>query len=672
MNSLKNIIEKINSMFLEEARNSIRMLEDLAMMEKYISESYDQRILIELLQNADDAQSTCAKISTFNNFFVFANNGKCFDERDIISISRSGASEKKQGKDIGYRGIGFKSIVSISNEILVYSNKTFFEFSKKKTSKVLHVNEEKTPTVRVPFYVTEKEVDSEILKIINNLENDGFSTIFIFLNSKIDLLKSEIRNISNGVFLFLKNMVNIEVSEFLDKTNTININRLIDDNKKNVSITMDNVESRWLIVNNDISEVQLAFKYANNMIIPCDEDESVYHCYLPTLEKTPFPFIINAPFHTDPSKKHLINNNQNKEYIKQSAKIVVNELINILNGTSNNYGIFNIINIQNNFSIYTDLFFNFLDILVQDNILLKVNGQLVNVNEYPMLPNSFDNNEINIIMAFMYGKDSELNTEYFCDIERFFKRYSNKNISAFELLQLLTNTIFVSEIPENLYYKLLAYIIRQIRFEWQINDSIVKFDNILIKNSLIKISNCDVNQFTKVNDELKFLLGDSEISWFIDICGFKNELEKPLLNNNVDFKHDNDNIIQEKFLSKWRTAEQQCIEIEKNFGHNAKYVGSKNLGYDVESRDKNGNKRYVEVKLLSSKSAPFTMTNNEYSSAHLYGNSYYLCLIYANQSELEVVYVQNPVLSLKLEKRVKQWEWFCDNYSGEVFRIPIK
>lgn len=37
-------------------------MEDMAAMEKYMAESYGERIFIELLQNADDANSTKIKV----------------------------------------------------------------------------------------------------------------------------------------------------------------------------------------------------------------------------------------------------------------------------------------------------------------------------------------------------------------------------------------------------------------------------------------------------------------------------------------------------------------------------------------------------------------------------------------------------------------------------------
>ena len=124
-------------------------------------------------------------------------------------------------------------------------------------------------------------------------------------------------------------------------------------------------------------------------------------------------------------------------------------------------------------------------------------------------------------------------------------------------------------------------------------------------------------------------------------------------------------------ISKWRTAEQQCVDIEKYLGNTAQYVGNKNLGYDVESIDKLGNKRYIEVKLLNNKQGSFSLTNNEYTCAHQYGDNYFICLIYANEGKISATYIKNPLENVMFEKRVKNFEWYCENYNGEEYNFML-
>ena len=117
-NTMESIIDKIQISFTEEAKNSPVLLSDLANMEFYIAESYQNRSVIELLQNADDAFSTQAYLKVFDNTVIFANNGNYFTDADVESICRSGASGKKRGNNtIGYRGIGFKSVVNICKKV---------------------------------------------------------------------------------------------------------------------------------------------------------------------------------------------------------------------------------------------------------------------------------------------------------------------------------------------------------------------------------------------------------------------------------------------------------------------------------------------------------------------------------------------------------------------------
>ena len=119
-------------------------------------------------------------------------------------------------------------------------------------------------------------------------------------------------------------------------------------------------------------------------------------------------------------------------------------------------------------------------------------------------------------------------------------------------------------------------------------------------------------------------------------------------------------------IAKWRSAEQQCIDIEKYFGNTATDVSKQNVGYDIESTTPDGCKRYIEVKSIT-EDGSFSITNNEYTAAHQYGEQYYLCLLIQSAQNTQAIYIQNPLETLKFEKRIRQWEWYCDSYSGESF-----
>src|SRR5580704_2917932 len=105
-----------------EASQAPRLFCDLAKLERYIAESYKTRSLLELLQNADDAGATEFFAQYVNDGLIVANNGRVFTIADVEALCRSGASNKQRGgATIGYRGIGFKSVVNLAERVYVLS-----------------------------------------------------------------------------------------------------------------------------------------------------------------------------------------------------------------------------------------------------------------------------------------------------------------------------------------------------------------------------------------------------------------------------------------------------------------------------------------------------------------------------------------------------------------------
>lgn len=75
-----------------------------------------RHILSELLQNADDAGASQAKVTIQNDRFVFEHDGQDFSEAHFASLCRFGYSNKRALHTIGFRGIGFKSTFSLGGD----------------------------------------------------------------------------------------------------------------------------------------------------------------------------------------------------------------------------------------------------------------------------------------------------------------------------------------------------------------------------------------------------------------------------------------------------------------------------------------------------------------------------------------------------------------------------
>ena len=205
-------IEKLKSEFIREAKSAPKLFKDLAKVEQYIAESYKTRSFIELIQNADDAQSTKFGIHKFRDGFVVANNGRPFTIEDIEALCRSGSSNKyRGGNTIGYRGIGFKSVVNIAKRIFIFSGDFAFFFDKA-TTKELFPGTSDVPLVRIPHllnYEDRREFFDEANRVKRKF---NYQTLFVFqgLNERVYL--EEFSRFDRSCLLFLNNLRYVEFS----------------------------------------------------------------------------------------------------------------------------------------------------------------------------------------------------------------------------------------------------------------------------------------------------------------------------------------------------------------------------------------------------------------------------------------------------------------------------
>ena len=115
-------------------------------------------------------------------------------------------------------------------------------------------------------------------------------------------------------------------------------------------------------------------------------------------------------------------------------------------------------------------------------------------------------------------------------------------------------------------------------------------------------------------------------------------------------------------LVKWRSAEQQVLEILNSDGWTAKDVSRQNIGYDIEAETSQGKTICVEVKCLKYKGQHFSLTSNEEATAREKGNSYILALVLQEKEGLNVMFIENPLKVIRLERQCRQWVWLCSSY----------
>lgn len=651
-------VEKIKLEFVKEAINSPTLISDLANMEKYISESYDGRSLIELLQNADDAMSTKFYIEKLNeNTFLVANNGRIFNQEDLISLCRSGASTKKRkGNTIGFRGIGFKSIVNFSNEVHLISGDIRLTFSRERTREELNQNIN-VPLIRIPHSFIETKYNEIINKTIKN----GYTTIFIFETNK-STLKTEIDNFDKTCMLFLKNICQIKFDYDKTKINSIARNRLNDN--WIISINTDTDIEKWLLFKDENKLESIAFKYENDKVIAAN-DENYIHSFMPTKDTFSIPCKINGDFSTDPSRTRIIIDDESLNTINNVAKLMSKIAIDIVTTGKDNYKILSVISkIEKNILLnilkksINDYFFEYFKKYFLDEL-----QQYFGFEKIFIQPIWLSNEDFSLLqISNEYVIKREL-LERIDGLEQLLNIFKIKEIELDDMLKETINIKFDNYTRLNILKNLIN------RYEFNLpNDKKIIIDKALLfkgKDDIIALQSIKSIKDIDVNflSELINLVGDErKVNYFLQKFNIKIEMQSKanIISNNIQ-TFSKKNIIQ-----KWRSVEENVkllLEEDENIIEVID-VSKRNIGYDLEAICKDGKRKFYEVKSVNDLGDMFVMTNNELLTASQHPSQYFLCVVKQSDRKIEMCLIKDPANTLNLEKRARVWEYICESYNG--------
>ena len=671
------IVEKLHNSFLEEAKRSPILLSDLANMEKYISESYTGRSLIELLQNADDAGASKFEIVEISSkVYGVANNGREFCENDLVSLCRSGTSTKKRKTNtIGYRGIGFKSVVNYAKAVHLYSGHIATTFSRQLTKNLLP-EANTVPLIRIPHKFCGNAYDNSI----NDLLRDRYSTVFIF-ETEDDCLLDEISMFDTSCMLFLRNIreirFNLSAKKITYMVKYTNINSLCDE----IEFLGTQNNDKWIVCSDELkSDVKLAFKYDGDKVIPASPQESVIHSFMPTNDKLNIPIKINGDFSTDPSRTKIIYDTETENAIEGCVDLTNNILKNTLSENYDRYGFINIL-AQASLDSLRAIKGNTISDIYIEKLIKKAKEQLKkyaeDVKEIYYQPQGITNEDFEQICrinnVYGIGNDIDANIR---GILQFVKMIGIRILPLDMMLDAMKYYILSKESRIEVMYE----IIDRSRFGLD-KALLTKFNNanvITFDTDVKKIINCDEKDIIEdsFNEAVIEKVGSVVyVEQFYKVLGLKNirqqeydkEISSPIISRNVG------SIGTKSVVKKWRTVEQNLGEILRSLDGvvNVIDVAAQNVGYDIETIMTDGTHRYYEVKSVDNMGNAFTMTNNEFSSAVQYKDKYYLAIVQQDESRIEVCFICDPINTLNMTKRVTKWEWYCSSYTGEFLECNI-
>ncbi|NWJ95109.1 MAG: hypothetical protein HXX20_04935 [Chloroflexi bacterium] len=220
-------------------------LKERAYLERTIANQYRGRYLLELIQNAVDnmhkqAKATQAKKSSKSKVDLYrchleltptalyvANDGLEFDATDVRGVCTMGQSTKPAGEYIGYKGLGFRAVLEITDTPEIYSGAYQFGFSHAETLALLATPEtsSRLAKVEVPLLAVPHlrlALESEERDLIARLKKAGYATIIRLPLKGVAHIYDEVREacqqlLTSHTLLFLPYITELSIG-IVDKT----------------------------------------------------------------------------------------------------------------------------------------------------------------------------------------------------------------------------------------------------------------------------------------------------------------------------------------------------------------------------------------------------------------------------------------------------------------------
>jgi len=336
---INNYLNKTEKQYIE----SPQLIAHDFNIEESKKEEYAGRQFFELIQNADDAAVSAEKkhmlISINDEKLIIANNGEPFSEQGYDSLFYSHISPKVNRDLIGNKGLGFRSILSWANEIIIHSGGVSVRFSEEitkkfwdrikthdgvleKVSQNIKKGSKKCPVAKLKIPEIMTEVTSELPE---------YDTV-IELSLKPNIA-DEIKNQLTGIMqpealLFFNNLTEIKVINHGSETVISRQSQTTATGKESAVSILDNTSETprmksWHLlehqfeiqVDGEAKKAIISIAYTEQL----DDTENHLYSFYRTNVRFPAPIIIHASFELTPDRKSLIDSKTNRVIFEELA-----------------------------------------------------------------------------------------------------------------------------------------------------------------------------------------------------------------------------------------------------------------------------------------------------------------------------------------------------------------
>jgi len=289
---------------------------------------YNGRQLLELLQNADDEQSTSVliKLDTKNNLLSISNRGdscKPFSYAGIRSLMISNLSSKTTKKFIGNKGLGFRSIINWSEKITINSagldivfsreivDRIFDELFDVKEQKQIREDRKLPQNIKpIPFL--------SIPAVLENAQEEWTTSIQIHYKFKYeDDIYKQIKELKNEILLFLNHIENLVV--MVDDEILLDVDKSKLSQQWTIYQRREKLPKELWDKENEEEHFDLKIALQDNLH---NEIKELF-AYFPTKIDINLPFIVHGTFELNSSRNDINDSPKNRYILKELVALII-------------------------------------------------------------------------------------------------------------------------------------------------------------------------------------------------------------------------------------------------------------------------------------------------------------------------------------------------------------
>lgn len=229
------LIERLTREGLESLRDDVargrretglKSLDERGAMSEIVRDQYTGRYPLELIQNANDAESSegltagQVKFVLTDTALLVADQGAGFGVDQVNAICGLARSSKDPRKNVGYKGLGFKAVREITDRPQIISIDVRFGFDAERLRREVEAvagelpEGQRLPDYAFPFTLTDEDF-GEDLGTVESLISAGFRTVI-----RLPFREAALRD---RVAQHISNVVTSRMLLFLDATGSLEI-----------------------------------------------------------------------------------------------------------------------------------------------------------------------------------------------------------------------------------------------------------------------------------------------------------------------------------------------------------------------------------------------------------------------------------------------------------------